>query len=32
VNGYIIKPFTADVLKKKLTKILETMPSAATTG
>ncbi|HEV2702499.1 MAG TPA: chemotaxis response regulator CheY [Steroidobacteraceae bacterium] len=30
VNGYVIKPFTADVLKKKLTKILEAMPSAAT--
>ncbi len=23
VNGYVIKPFTADVLKKKLLKILE---------
>jgi two-component system chemotaxis response regulator CheY len=31
VNGYVIKPFTADVLKKKLTKILEAIPSAATT-
>ena len=30
VNGYVIKPFTADVLKKKLTKILEAMPSDAT--
>src|SRR5580698_5531963 len=30
VNGYIIKPFTADTLKKKLTKILEAIPSAAT--
>ncbi len=25
VNGYVIKPFTADVLKKKLTKILNEM-------
>ncbi len=32
VNGYIIKPFTADVLKKKLTKILETTPSDAATS
>jgi two-component system, chemotaxis family, chemotaxis protein CheY len=30
VNGYVIKPFTAEVLKKKLTKILEAMPSDAT--
>jgi two-component system, chemotaxis family, chemotaxis protein CheY len=30
VNGYVIKPFTADVLKKKLTKILEAVPSDAT--
>jgi hypothetical protein len=30
VNGYVIKPFTADVLKKKLTKILEAIPSDAT--
>ena len=30
VNGYVIKPFTADVLKKKLAKILEAMPSDAT--
>ena len=30
VNGYVIKPFTADVLKKKLTKILEAMHSDAT--
>ncbi len=30
VNGYVIKPFTADVLKKKLAKILEAMPSNAT--
>ncbi len=29
VSGYIIKPFTADVLKKKLTTILNTMPSNA---
>jgi two-component system, chemotaxis family, chemotaxis protein CheY len=29
VNGYIIKPFTAEVLKKKLTKILNTVPSDA---
>jgi two-component system chemotaxis response regulator CheY len=29
VSGYIIKPFTADVLKKKLTTILNTMPSHA---
>ncbi len=29
VNGYIIKPFTADVLKKKLTTILNTSPSDA---
>jgi two-component system, chemotaxis family, chemotaxis protein CheY len=29
VSGYIIKPFTADVLKKKLTTILNTMPSDA---
>src|SRR3984957_7201962 len=27
VNGYIIKPFTAAVLKQKLTTILSTMPS-----
>jgi two-component system chemotaxis response regulator CheY len=32
VNGYVIKPFTADVLKKKLTKILEAVPSDATTS
>jgi two-component system chemotaxis response regulator CheY len=32
VNGYIIKPFTADVLKKKLAKILEAAPSDATTS
>jgi two-component system chemotaxis response regulator CheY len=30
VSGYIIKPFTADVLKKKLTAILNTMTSDAT--
>jgi two-component system, chemotaxis family, chemotaxis protein CheY len=30
VNGYVIKPFSADVLKKKLTKILEAVPSDAT--
>ena len=30
VNGYVIKPFTADVLKKKLAKILEAIPSDAT--
>ena len=29
VSGYIIKPFTADVLKKKLTTILSTIPSNA---
>ena len=29
VSGYIIKPFTADVLKKKLTAILSTIPSDA---
>jgi two-component system chemotaxis response regulator CheY len=29
VNGYIIKPFTAEVLKKKLTKILNSVPSDA---
>ena len=29
VSGYIIKPFTADVLKKKLTTILNTLPSHA---
>jgi len=29
VSGYIIKPFTADVLKKKLTTILNTIPSDA---
>jgi two-component system, chemotaxis family, chemotaxis protein CheY len=29
VSGYIIKPFTADVLKKKLTAILNTMTSDA---
>ncbi len=29
VNGYVIKPFTADVLKKKLTTILNTVPSDA---
>jgi two-component system, chemotaxis family, chemotaxis protein CheY len=29
VNGYIIKPFTAEVLKKKLTKILNAVPSDA---
>ena len=29
VSGYIIKPFTADVLKKKLSTILNTMPSDA---
>ncbi len=29
VSGYIIKPFTADVLKKKLTTILNSMPSNA---
>ena len=29
VSGYIIKPFTADVLKKKLTAILSTIPSHA---
>jgi two-component system chemotaxis response regulator CheY len=29
VSGYIIKPFTADVLKKKLTAILSAMPSNA---
>ena len=29
VNGYVIKPFTADVLKKKLTMILSTMASDA---
>jgi two-component system chemotaxis response regulator CheY len=29
VSGYIIKPFTADVLKKKLTTILNTIPSHA---
>jgi two-component system chemotaxis response regulator CheY len=32
VNGYIIKPFTADTLKKKLAKILEAAPSDATTS
>jgi two-component system, chemotaxis family, chemotaxis protein CheY len=32
VNGYIIKPFTADILKKKLAKILEAAPSDATTS
>ena len=26
VNGYIIKPFTAEVLKEKLAKILKTAP------
>ena len=29
VSGYIIKPFTAEVLKKKLTKILNSVPSDA---
>ncbi len=29
VNGYVIKPFTADVLKKKLTMILSTMAADA---
>jgi len=29
VDGYIIKPFTAEVLKKKLTKILNSVPSDA---
>jgi two-component system chemotaxis response regulator CheY len=29
VSGYIIKPFTADVLKKKLTTILSTISSDA---
>jgi two-component system chemotaxis response regulator CheY len=29
VSGYIIKPFTADVLKKKLTTILSTIPNHA---
>ncbi len=29
VSGYIIKPFTADVLKKKLTAILSAMPNDA---
>ena len=29
VDGYVIKPFTADVLKKKLTAILSTIPSHA---
>jgi two-component system chemotaxis response regulator CheY len=30
VDGYVIKPFTADVLKKKLLKILEAAASEAT--
>src|SRR5580698_6054640 len=30
VDGYVIKPFTADVLKKKLLKILEAAASDAT--
>lgn len=29
VDGYVIKPFTVDVLKKKLTKILEAVPNEA---
>jgi two-component system chemotaxis response regulator CheY len=29
VNGYILKPFTAEVLKKKLIKILNAVPSDA---
>ena len=29
VNGYVLKPFTADVLKKKLTTLLNTMTSDA---
>ena len=31
VDGYVIKPFTADVLKKKLIKILEAAASEAAT-
>ena len=31
VDGYVIKPFTADVLKKKLLKILEAAASEAAT-
>ena len=30
VDGYVLKPFTADVLKKKLLKILEAAASEAT--
>ena len=29
VNGYVIKPFTAETLKTKLDKILAAMPSAS---
>jgi len=32
VNGYVIKPFTADVLRKHLTKILDTVPCDAVAG
>jgi two-component system chemotaxis response regulator CheY len=29
VNGYVIKPFTAETLKTKLDKILESRPATA---
>jgi two-component system, chemotaxis family, chemotaxis protein CheY len=32
VNGYVIKPFTAEVLRRHLTKILNEMPADAVPG
>jgi two-component system chemotaxis response regulator CheY len=32
VNGYIIKPFTAETLKEKLDKTLERLNTSAQTG